>query len=163
MKLFVCIILQDFSNQTWFDLSSQYSLKFSAKAWFLLMLTRRQSNNHTSNINLVYFLKSKKKKLEAHLSTSHLSKGRKHNTERKNEKKRSENLLTFTKEICQVNMTKLVRTATFNDLNKFLTIYKRNTNTNQCFNKIYNFTSSVHWQLIAIYCNSLWTITSNYF
>ena len=30
-------------------------------------------------------------------------------------------------------MTKSVRTATFKDLNKFLTFYKDNTTTNQCF------------------------------
>ena len=30
-------------------------------------------------------------------------------------------------------MTKSVRTVTFKDLNKFLTIYKYNTNTNRCF------------------------------
>ena len=35
--------------------------------------------------------------------------------------------------ICQVNMTKSVRTVTFKDLNKFLTIYKDNTNTIRCF------------------------------
>ena len=39
----------------------------------------------------------------------------------------------FTREIYQTNMTKSGRTVIFKDLNKFLIIYKDNTNTNRCF------------------------------
>ena len=82
MKLFFCIILQAFSNQTWFDLNSQYSLKFFAKACFFIDVNTSPIKYHTSNIILVCLLKSNKKKeeknIKAHLSKTYLSKRRKH-------------------------------------------------------------------------------------
>ena len=62
MKLFVCIILQTFSNQTWFDLNLQYSLKFSAKTCSFIDVNISPIKDHASNIILVCFLKTKKKK-----------------------------------------------------------------------------------------------------
>ena len=69
LKLFVCIILQAFSNQTWFDLNSQCSLKFSAKMCFFINVNTSLSKYLTSNIILVCFLKSKKKNKKKYKST----------------------------------------------------------------------------------------------
>ena len=78
MKLFVCIILQALSNQTWFDLNLQYSLKIgdvltsikkhvlaSAKTCFYIDVNTSPIEYHTSNIILVFFLKLKKKKYKS--------------------------------------------------------------------------------------------------